>query len=242
MHNDIIDHIARDSGYNKGYEAGMKRAWDLVGELVEYYRKENDTDTGYVHSNHENEGRYQAALYAQMVIKMNRFNESATESDSCMIQTGDSLPVPRYSHVRDSMYELDDNGTPFNEEYMTISLPADGEWYRTKAGLEDAPTLENYQAETLYLRLDSVTGALYPCTREATNKLQFRLVYDGSWAGTGEEFQSKRMISMTKPELLAIADAAMVYTGNEHHCFLENLRYQRTDNNGIVYLELQFGS
>ena len=231
MHNDIIDHIARDSGYNKGYDAGMERAWKLVGELVEYYKKEREGDTGYVHSNHENEGRYQAALYAQMVIKMNRFNEDTRVTDD--------LPVVRYSHVRDSMYELDADGTPYNEEYMSISLPADGEKFTDEATV---PLWEKYQAKTLYLRLEENTGELYPCTREATNKLQFRIVYDGSWAGNGEEFQSKRMISMTKPELLAIADAAMVYTGNEHHCFLENLRYQRTDNNGIVYLELQFGS
>ena len=224
MHNDIIDHIARDSGHDKGYEAGMERAWSLVGELVEFYKKERvppQCDTG-------NEARYQAALYAQMVIKMNRFNE---------ILPG-TVPITRYSHVRDSMYEIDDHGKKYNEEYMTISLPT-----ATENFLDDAtlPETTNYQAEILYLRHDD-TGGIYPCIREATNKLGFRIVYDGQWAGNGEEYQSKRMLSITKPELLVIADEAMVYTDNEHHCFLEHLTYQKTDSNGIVHLKLQFGS
>lgn len=70
MHETITEHISSDSGYNKGYQAGIKRAWDLMGELADYYKRQAATD----HLMDEEDagvaaGRYQAALYAQMVIK-----------------------------------------------------------------------------------------------------------------------------------------------------------------------------
>jgi len=70
MHEDITEHVAHDKGYNLGYEAGKKRAWDLMGELAQYYKSSagaghlmEDEDSGRA------TGRYEAALYAQMVIK-----------------------------------------------------------------------------------------------------------------------------------------------------------------------------
>ena len=70
MHEDIVEHVSHDRGYNLGYEAGMKRAWNLMGELAQYYKSTigvghlmDDEDGGRA------SGRYQAALYAQMVIK-----------------------------------------------------------------------------------------------------------------------------------------------------------------------------
>ena len=70
MHETMTEHISYDKGYNAGYESGMKRAWDLMGELADYYKREStsghlmdDEDAGRAY------GRYQAALYAQMVIK-----------------------------------------------------------------------------------------------------------------------------------------------------------------------------
>lgn len=38
MHDDIIEHISDDAGYNRGFDAGMKRAWSLLGELAEFYK------------------------------------------------------------------------------------------------------------------------------------------------------------------------------------------------------------
>jgi hypothetical protein len=68
MHDDITDHIAYDRGYNAGQEEATKRAWDLVGELAEWYRKqvllEKETSKQPAAS-----GRYEATLYAQQVIK-----------------------------------------------------------------------------------------------------------------------------------------------------------------------------
>ncbi len=70
MHEDITEHVSHDKGYNSGYEAGRKRAWDLMGELADYYKRQaaaghfmDEEDAGVA------AGRYQAALYAQMVIK-----------------------------------------------------------------------------------------------------------------------------------------------------------------------------
>lgn len=70
MHETITEHISSDSGYNKGYQDGVKRAWNLIGELAAYYKQQ-------LHSGHlmdeedagKASGRYEAALYAQMVIK-----------------------------------------------------------------------------------------------------------------------------------------------------------------------------
>lgn len=228
MHEDITEHIAKDAGYNRGYQDGMHRAWNLVGELIDYYKREKMHDEQCP----LREGRYQAALFAQMSIKMNRC-ASVSELEK------ESVPDTeiRYTHVRDAMYELDDNGQQFNQEYMVIGLPYECENFEQSS----PPALKTYQAKTLQLRLDE-DGILYPCDEHANNKLWFRLVYDGSWAGNGETYRSKRMMTMTKTELLKLADEAMVYTQNEHHCFLENLSYLRTDSNGVVELKLEYGS
>ena len=70
MHETMTEHISYDKGYNTGYEAGVKRAWDLIGELADFYKREatsghlmDEEDAGKA------SGRYEAALYAQMVIK-----------------------------------------------------------------------------------------------------------------------------------------------------------------------------
>ena len=234
MHEDITEHIAKDAGYNRGYEDGMHRAWNIVGELIDYYKREkmHDEECSL------REGRYQAALFAQMSIKMNRC-ASASELEKKSVPDTEI----RYTHVRDAMYELDDNGQQFNQEYMVVTLPRDGENFMGPKDLAGKTIVDiTYQAKTLQLRLDMDDGSLYPCEEHANNKLWFRLVYDGSWAGNGETYKSKRMMTMTKTELLKLADEAMVYTQNEHHCFLENLSYLKTDSNGVVELALRYGS
>ena len=44
MNEEITEHIAHDRGYNKGYEAGRKRAFELIGELAEFYENEVGID------------------------------------------------------------------------------------------------------------------------------------------------------------------------------------------------------
>ena len=140
--------------------------------------------------------------------------------------------------VSDSMFELDKHCNKINEQYIHVSLPR----FDKKEYPDGSYPMSTNHAEVLYLRMDPKDRCLYPCERLATNKLQFVIEYDGGWAGNGTLFRTEPMISMSKPELLEIADLAMVHTENEHHCFLENLRYDHTDDDGIVHLKLIFGS
>ena len=75
MHEDIVEHVAYDKGYNIGHEEGKKLAWDLVGEVAECYKRQlelPDGGPGFRKRYNKRVGRYEAALYAQMVIKKER--------------------------------------------------------------------------------------------------------------------------------------------------------------------------
>ena len=39
MHRTIVEHTSRDRGYNEGVEAGKKIAFDLIGEMADWYKK-----------------------------------------------------------------------------------------------------------------------------------------------------------------------------------------------------------
>jgi len=72
MHEDITEHMSYDRGYNKGVEDGKKIAWDLVGQAIKWYNKElslPDDGPGFRKRYNTRVGRYEAALYLQMVIK-----------------------------------------------------------------------------------------------------------------------------------------------------------------------------
>ena len=80
MNEEITEHIAHDRGYNKGYEAGRKRAFELIGELAEFYEHEVGIDEDASDEEkrlHENSRRNQvnACRYAQHVIRKNSFGE-----------------------------------------------------------------------------------------------------------------------------------------------------------------------
>jgi hypothetical protein len=70
MHENIIEHTSRDSGYNAGVEAGKKRAWDLLQEAADWYKvqiqREEDrgrlSDSCYI-------ARLETVLYAQQIIR-----------------------------------------------------------------------------------------------------------------------------------------------------------------------------
>ena len=148
-------------------------------------------------------------------------------------------PEVRYAHVIDSMYDLDDECEPINQECIFVTFPKEG----SNEDLDgDFHEMHRVGTPGLYIRRVVHKDQLYPCTRQAPNKLQFKLVYDGTWNGNGEVFETDPMISLTKPDLLKLADEAMVHTGNEHHCHLECLRYDQIDNDGVVHLRLIFGS
>ena len=80
MSEEITEHVSYDRGYNKGFISGLKRAFELVGQLGDFYEdgvgiSENATDEQK--RLHENSRRNQvnACRYAQHVIRKNSFGE-----------------------------------------------------------------------------------------------------------------------------------------------------------------------
>lgn len=80
MSEEITEHVSYDRGYNKGFISGLKRAFELVGQLGDFYEdgvgvSENATDEEK--RLHENSRRNQvnACRYAQHVIRKNSFGE-----------------------------------------------------------------------------------------------------------------------------------------------------------------------
>ena len=80
MSEEITEHVSYDRGYNKGFVSGLKRAFELVGQLGDFYEdgvgiSENVTDEEK--RLHENSRRNQvnACRYAQHVIRKNSFGE-----------------------------------------------------------------------------------------------------------------------------------------------------------------------
>ena len=80
MSEEITEHVSYDRGYNKGFISGLKRAFELVGQLGDFYENkvgisENTTDEEK--RLHENSRRNQvnACRYAQHVIRKNSFGE-----------------------------------------------------------------------------------------------------------------------------------------------------------------------
>ena len=80
MSEEITEHVSYDRGYNKGFVSGLKRAFELVGQLGDFYEdgfsiSENATDEEK--RLHENSRRNQvnACRYAQHVIRKNSFGD-----------------------------------------------------------------------------------------------------------------------------------------------------------------------
>lgn len=77
MHDTIVEHISKDAGFNQGYQAGIKRAWDLIGEAAEWYDKQSalheETDPDQAQRFHD---RKMTLLWAQMLITANKFTPS----------------------------------------------------------------------------------------------------------------------------------------------------------------------
>ena len=67
-------------GYDIGFEDGLKRAFELVGDLAEFYEtrckvsNEASEEEKRLHEN-ANRGRANACRYAQHVIRKNSFGE-----------------------------------------------------------------------------------------------------------------------------------------------------------------------
>ena len=85
MHEDIVEHVSYErgknekkprghaSGYDIGVEDGKKRAWDLVGEVADWYKSQlkQRQQTTDAPDDMSMQARYETALWIQQVIKKN---------------------------------------------------------------------------------------------------------------------------------------------------------------------------
>ena len=81
MNEEITEHVAYDRGYNKGYEAGRKRAFELIGELAEFYENgvgidEDASDEKKLLDKNSRTSQVNACRYAQIVIRQNDFTDA----------------------------------------------------------------------------------------------------------------------------------------------------------------------
>ena len=135
------------------------------------------------------------------------------------------------THVRDSMYHIDDEGKPKDRDLIFISFPEDD-------GGFDLVEVRN----ELRMAIDRKDGEAYPCTRSYRDTNLFQIQYDGGWQGNGKFFKSLEFQTLTKDGILDVANNAIEYTENYHHIFLESLIYKGISDEGNIKLELCFGS
>ena len=77
---EISDHVDYDRGYNKGFEAGRKRAFELIGELADFYENgigidEDASDEEKKEHKRDCQLQTNACRYAQVVIRNNSFGD-----------------------------------------------------------------------------------------------------------------------------------------------------------------------
>lgn len=80
MSEEITESVYFDRGYNKGFVSGLKRAFELVGELGNFYESEvgvseNATDEEKRLHENSNKNKVNVCRYAQHVIRKNSFGE-----------------------------------------------------------------------------------------------------------------------------------------------------------------------
>ena len=80
MSEQITESVHFDRGYNKGFVNGLKRAFELVGELGNFYENgltisENATEQEKELHKNSNKNKVNACRYAQHVIRKNSFGE-----------------------------------------------------------------------------------------------------------------------------------------------------------------------
>ena len=80
MSEEITEHVAYERGYNKGFEQGRKRAFELIGELADFYENgigidENASDEEKKEHKRDCQLQTNACRYAQVVIRNNDFGD-----------------------------------------------------------------------------------------------------------------------------------------------------------------------
>ena len=81
MSEEITEHVSYERGYNKGYEAGRKRAFELIGELADLYEHgcgiaEDASDEEKLLDKNSRTSQVNACRYAQIVIRQNDFTDA----------------------------------------------------------------------------------------------------------------------------------------------------------------------
>jgi hypothetical protein len=81
MSEEITQHVQYERGYNKGFEAGRKRAFELIGELADFYEHGVGIDEDAPEEEkkeHKRDCQLQtnACRYAQVVIRQNDFSDA----------------------------------------------------------------------------------------------------------------------------------------------------------------------
>ena len=61
-----------NEGYDQGYADGMMRAYKLVGQLIDHYQTQCNQE--YLSDAVAAEGRHEGAIYAQLIIKKDKFD------------------------------------------------------------------------------------------------------------------------------------------------------------------------
>ena len=80
MSEEITEHVHYERGYDKGFEEGRKRAFELIGELAEFYENGVGIDedaSSAEKKEHKRDCQLQtnACRYAQHVIRNNSFGD-----------------------------------------------------------------------------------------------------------------------------------------------------------------------
>jgi hypothetical protein len=85
MSEEITEHVSHERGYDKGYangfEAGRKRAFELIGELADFYEHgcgiaEDASDEEKLLDKNSRTSQVNACRYAQIVIRQNDFTDA----------------------------------------------------------------------------------------------------------------------------------------------------------------------
>jgi flagellar biosynthesis/type III secretory pathway protein FliH len=85
MSNGITEHVAYERGHEKGYtsgfEEGRKRAFELIGELADFYEHgcgiaEDASDEEKLLDKNSRTSQVNACRYAQIVIRQNDFTDA----------------------------------------------------------------------------------------------------------------------------------------------------------------------
>ena len=141
-----------------------------------------------------------------------------------------------WSKAINSMYDLDDEGAVVDDTVVSVTLPDGSE--TVPGALED---VTHYVVKCLTVKSNGQGGltANGKMDRPLDN---FQLKYDSPYFGNDEVYMSGVLTTLDLEQVLVFINEAMKVTQDYHHCFVENLRYVETDENGVHILEIITGS